>query len=238
MDCGGVASGGRDSGKRAEARRLADQILPALFLDMFGDPITNPKNWPKRRIGSFCRVVRGAHPRPAGDPRFFGGDIPIAYISDVTAEETRTLQRTKLTVTEAGKKKSRFLQKGTLVVTGNTTTGIPKVLGMDCCVHDGFRAFTDLSDDAERDYLYWYFRNTVEFYENLTPGEGLRGGLKISDYEDFEIPFPPKPFQTQVAETMNRAEDILLGQLGALPMQERLFTILLSRAFMGELTPE
>lgn len=224
--------------KRAEARRLADQILPALFFDMFGDPIKNSRNWPLRRIGSFCRVVRGAHPRPAGDPQYFNGDIPIAYISDVTAEPSRFLRKTKLTVTDEGKRKSRFLKEGTLVVTGNTTTGIPKILAMDCCVHDGFRAFTELSNDVDRDYLYWYFRNTVEFYERLTPGEGLRGGLKVSDYNEFEIPFPAKPYQTQLAETLNRAEDILLGQLEALPMQENTFTMLLSRAFTGELTAE
>lgn len=224
--------------KRAEACHLADQILPAIFRDMFGDPIQNQRGWPLRRIGSFCRVVRGAHPRPAGDPRYFNGDIPIAYISDVTAEPSRTLRRTKLTVTEDGKRKSRFLKGGTLVVTGNTTTGIPKILGMDCCVHDGFRAFTELTNEVERDYLYWYFRNTVEFYEHLTLGDGLRGGLKVSDYEDFEIPFPPKAYQVQLAETLNRAEDILLGQLEALPMQKNTFSVLLSRAFTGELTAE
>ncbi len=32
--------------KRKEALALADKILPALFLEMFGDPATNPKGWP------------------------------------------------------------------------------------------------------------------------------------------------------------------------------------------------
>jgi len=38
--------------KRKEALELADKILPALFLEMFGDPATNPKGWPTEPIGT------------------------------------------------------------------------------------------------------------------------------------------------------------------------------------------
>ncbi len=41
--------------KRREALELADKILPALFLEMFGDPATNPKGWPKEAIGNLVR---------------------------------------------------------------------------------------------------------------------------------------------------------------------------------------
>ena len=38
--------------KRKEALDLADKLLPALFLDMFGDPATNPKGWPVELLGN------------------------------------------------------------------------------------------------------------------------------------------------------------------------------------------
>ena len=31
--------------KRQQAIELADQFLKSVFLDMFGDPVTNPKGW-------------------------------------------------------------------------------------------------------------------------------------------------------------------------------------------------
>ncbi len=41
-------------------RRLAiaklDQLLQSVFLEMFGDPVTNPKEWPLSRLGSICDV--------------------------------------------------------------------------------------------------------------------------------------------------------------------------------------
>ena len=36
---------------RREAQKKAAEIIPALFVDMFGDPATNPKGWPIRDLG-------------------------------------------------------------------------------------------------------------------------------------------------------------------------------------------
>jgi type I restriction enzyme S subunit len=37
--------------KRREALRLLDELQRATFLEMFGDPVTNPKGWPEVRLG-------------------------------------------------------------------------------------------------------------------------------------------------------------------------------------------
>lgn len=37
--------------KRQQAIQLADDFLRAVFLDMFGDPVTNPKGWEVKRLG-------------------------------------------------------------------------------------------------------------------------------------------------------------------------------------------
>jgi type I restriction enzyme S subunit len=44
--------------KRKEAIALTDEILRSTFLEMFGDPVTNPKGWPTATIGELCE--RGA----------------------------------------------------------------------------------------------------------------------------------------------------------------------------------
>lgn len=43
---------------RREAEKKAAELIPALFLDMFGDPATNPKAWPVVNFASFgeCRL--------------------------------------------------------------------------------------------------------------------------------------------------------------------------------------
>lgn len=42
--------------KRHEAISMADEFLKSVFLDMFGDPVTNPKGWEVKKLGELCGV--------------------------------------------------------------------------------------------------------------------------------------------------------------------------------------
>lgn len=43
--------------KREKTIKLADDFLRAIFLEMFGDPVTNKKKWPLRRLNDICNNV-------------------------------------------------------------------------------------------------------------------------------------------------------------------------------------
>ena len=45
--------------KRQQTLDLADQFLRSSFLDMFGDPVTNPKGWPVRKLGDVAESKLG-----------------------------------------------------------------------------------------------------------------------------------------------------------------------------------
>lgn len=45
--------------KRQQAIKLADEFLRAVFLDMFGDPVTNPKGWNKKQLGELIKLSSG-----------------------------------------------------------------------------------------------------------------------------------------------------------------------------------
>lgn len=51
--------------KRQQAIQLADDFLRAVFLDMFGDPVTNPKGWPLKRFGEIGTWASGGTPSRA-----------------------------------------------------------------------------------------------------------------------------------------------------------------------------
>lgn len=109
------------------------------------------------RLGDHLNVIRGASPRPKGDPRYFGGDIPWISISDITREPGKYLSRTREFVTRAGAEKSRLLPAGTLILSNSGTVCVPKILRVDGCIHDGFVAFPDLPHSLDKNYLYWFF---------------------------------------------------------------------------------
>jgi type I restriction enzyme S subunit len=51
--------------KRKQAIKLADEFLRSVFLDMFGDPVMNPKGWEVRPISEVCSdIVDCPHSTP------------------------------------------------------------------------------------------------------------------------------------------------------------------------------
>lgn len=69
--------------KRQQAIKKLDQLLPATFIDMFGDPEKNPKKWNKVILGDICdpkdRVNYGVV-QPGND---FEGGIPLIRVGDI-----------------------------------------------------------------------------------------------------------------------------------------------------------
>src|SRR5690606_31939686 len=45
--------------KRQEAIRLTEELLRSAFLEMFGDPVTNPKGWEVRELESLADIGSG-----------------------------------------------------------------------------------------------------------------------------------------------------------------------------------
>jgi type I restriction enzyme S subunit len=68
---------------RREAERKASQLSSALFLAMFGDPTTNPKGWPVRRLGDVVERFEGGKNVQAGAAK--DSKYRILKISAVTS---------------------------------------------------------------------------------------------------------------------------------------------------------
>ncbi len=90
--------------RAAEIRRRADSarakaraIIPALFLDTFGDPATNPKGWPVEPLGNHITMSGGGTPSKIR-PEFWGGSIPWVSPKDM---KTAIISDSEDKITEA-----------------------------------------------------------------------------------------------------------------------------------------
>jgi type I restriction enzyme S subunit len=69
--------------KRAQAIALADDFLRATFLDMFGDPVTNPKGWP---VGTIRDLVNSVNYGTSSKADETEGQYPILRMMNITYE--------------------------------------------------------------------------------------------------------------------------------------------------------
>ena len=91
-----------------------------------------PEHWSLNKNGNLSRIIRGASPRPAGHPMYFNGnEVPWLAVGDITRDEHIYLNTAVNFLTQAGKKQSRFIEKGTFVLSNSgATLGVPKILNI------------------------------------------------------------------------------------------------------------
>ena len=100
-----------------------------------------PEQWHVLSLSQVGRVIRGASPRPKGDKRFYGGNIPRLMVEDVTRDGKWVTPSVDF-LTDEGAKRSRPCKKGTLTIVCSGVVGIPSFLAVDACIHDGFLALS------------------------------------------------------------------------------------------------
>ena len=208
-----------------------------------------PDGWVRTKLGNITDVIRGASPRPKGDPRYFGGNIPWIMISDITREKGKIILQTKDHVTEEGAKKSRFLKKGNLILSNSGTVCVPKILGVAGCIHDGFVAFPTLIQNIDILYAYYWFEY-IRPKIILDNKQGItQVNLNTTIVKNIDIILPPLPEQKRIVakiESIFTQIDVAKERLEVLASQVKsssgslsmLKSSILKQAFEGGLVPQ
>ena len=136
------------------------QQVAALFESWFVnyDPWdgVQPSEWENAPLGSFVEIKRGGSPRPIQD---FLSDSGLRWlkISDATSLSSPFVLEIKEHIKEEGLRKTVFLHAGELVLSNSATPGIPKILDVDTCIHDGWLYFP--KSELSKYYLYLFFKH-------------------------------------------------------------------------------
>lgn len=164
----------------------------------------NSNTWVKCKINDICRIRRGASPRPIQDYISEQG-IPWVKISDATSSGSRFIDSTNEYIKEDGKEKSRFIEKGTLILSNSATPGIPKIMGIDACVHDGWLIIDEFKN-VTQEFLYYSFIYERDRLLNLSNGSVFRN-LKTDIVKNYEINLPGVNEQKAIAKVLSDLDE-------------------------------
>ena len=172
------------------------------------------------KIKDIAVVKRGSSPRPIADYVCDSG-LPWLKISDFSIND-KYVYKTHEFIKEAGLKHTRYVKKGTLIVTNSATPGIPVFLGNDMCLHDGFLYFEEVSNKVDLDYLYYFLLYNRKNLVQLGNGS-IFVNLKKEILENFEINLPDLETQKRIAKLLSSIDKrIALNK----SMNDKLFSIL------------
>lgn len=231
--------------KRKEAIALTEELLRSAFLEMFGDPVTNPKGW---NSGTILDVVAN----PKSDVRCgpFGTQlkveeivsegIPLFGIENVKGGRFQALTKKYLTPSKAKELAAFDVQVGDVLVTRMGTIGhacvVPQFLGEARFSYHLFRVRPNPNK-----CLSGFLASTITWsgtfltqLERLAHG-AIMAGLKTADLKEVRFLVPPVDLQKQYLKIVAKTEELLENQKKRLMSDDALFNSLLQRAFRGEL---
>ena len=136
-----------------------EQQAQAIFKSWFVDfePFNGilPVDWSEDILGNFIEIKRGGSPRPIQD---YIADSGYRWlkISDATSIQSPFILNIKEHIKESGINKTVLLKSGSLVLSNSATPGIPKILDVDSCIHDGWLYFP--KSMLSNEYLYLLFK--------------------------------------------------------------------------------
>ena len=220
--------------KRKAAIALTEDLLRSTFLDMFGDPVTNPKGWDAKSIESICKVVRGSSPRPKSDPRYYNGPVPRLMVADLTRDGWFVTPSID-SLTEAGAKLSRPVPKNTVVMVVSGNVGEVAKLEIDACIHDGFIGFLELKEKIVYSDYFMLVLHFMKTTHNQRTAGAIWQNLTTDGIKKMMIPLPPLSKQLEVNQLINLYQQLNTRFDSINESTENLFNSLLQRAFRGDL---
>ena len=160
-------------------------------------PFEVPEGWVWTTINELCDVVRGGSPRPAGDEKYYNGAIPFLKVADLTKDDGIYVYKAEYTIKEAGLKKTRLVNEGTLLLTNSgATLGVPKITTFPTTFNDGIAAFLYMNREVQL-YLYWFIKSKTDSLRKIDQG-AAQPNLNTDLIKSIPIPLPPLTEQFRI----------------------------------------
>jgi type I restriction enzyme S subunit len=225
---------------RRYALQLSDTFLQSVFLEMFADPVTNPKTWELWPLNKLCtNITDGTHDTPdrlsSGIPFITSKNIR-PYRIDLTDLEFVSLETHKEIIKRSNPKYGDILYTNIGVNVGNA-------------VANKLRFSFSLKNVAllqpnhkTLNYLFLESLLNNEIFKShiitITSIGGAQKFISLEVLRNISVIKPPLPLQEKFAQIVQKFERLRTQQREAERQAEHLFQTLLHRAFRGELTPQ
>lgn len=220
--------------KREEQIKRLDDLLQASFLDMFGDPVTNPKGWPIKKLGNLGQLDRGkSKHRPRNAPELLGGIHPLIQTGDVANSDCYITEYSS-TYSDIGLAQSKMWEAGVLCITIAANIAKTAILGINACFPDSVVGFIP-GKETNVEFIHTWFSFFQQILEKNAP-ESAQKNINLAILRELSVVMPPVEMQSKFKDIFKRIQvDMKTKQKTDLALSTLFFNSLMQRAFKGEL---
>ena len=228
--------------KRREALAQLDRLAQSVFVEMFGDPVSNPMNWPESHVlGDVAEIVSGI---TKGRKISSSATRSVPYLAVANVQDKALslaiVKKIEATEDEIGR---YALKKNDLLLTEG---GDPDKLGRGTlwndelpeCIHQNHVFRVRLTHgEVHPLFLNWLVgsqRGKKYFLRSAKQTTGI-ASINMTQLRGFPLFMPPLAMQEAFAARIHAVEVQRQAQVTALAELDTLFASLQHRAFAGQL---
>ena len=220
---------------RKQADEKAEKIIPALFYEMFGDVVTNDKDWPIKKLSEIAEVKRGDfRHRPRTEKRFYGGEYPFIQINDIT-NSNYFIDTYSQSLNDEGLKISRMFSVGTIVISIAATIASAAILKFNSCFPDSLVGINGNKEMTTQEFLLLFLRALTNKLKSEAP-QLAQKNINLKILNNIDVPIPPLKLQKELSIKFNSIVENLGTSKKLFDSIDSVFIVLLSKAFDGRLT--
>ena len=180
---------------RQQQLHKLDELVKARFVEMFGDPVDNSKNFSLVPLGQLGVLKRGVSKhRPRNDAILLGGKYPLIQTGDVSNAKDYITEYTS-TYSEEGLKQSKMWSKGTLCITIAANIADTAILAFDACFPDSVVGFIP-NEKVTTLFIHNWFKFLQPILEENAPAVAQKN-LNVATLEKTNVIVPPIDLQKE-----------------------------------------
>jgi type I restriction enzyme S subunit len=224
--------------KRRAALAQIDSFTQSLFLDLFGDPATNPKGWPISLVADVQGGLQVTRTR-----KNLPHEVPYLRVANVYRGFLNLSEIKTIPATDAEVARTRLVKDDLLIVERHAN---PAEIGRGAlwdgsisgCIHQNhiIRA-RFVSANVVPLYACKYLNSPSGRRHLLRAGKTTSGlnTISVSEVRGTPVALPPVSLQSEFARRVTAVEKLKTAQRASLAELDSLFATLQHRAFRGEL---
>ncbi|MBO1054334.1 MAG: restriction endonuclease subunit S [Dolichospermum sp. DET73] len=223
---------------RRYSLQLSETFLQSVFLEMFGDPVTNPMGWNELTIEDIStKITDGEHTTPQrtdhGIKLLSARNIQNGYIDFTTGLDYISESEYQRIKKRCNPELGDILMSCSGSIGRVTTVDIVEPFSM-------VRSVALIKPNHSKiitKYFEHYLRtNHSQYLINQNAHQSSQANIFTGQIKELPVPLPPLPLQEKFAQIVQKHDRFRTQQREAQRQAEHLFQTLLHRAFRGELT--
>ena len=214
--------------KRKKQLEKLDILVKSKFIEMFGDPVLNPKGWEKKKLGEVYTIISGTTP-DTNEQKYWNGTNLWVTPAELNNEIYINTTARKITDEAIKAKSLKVIPKFSVLLSSRAPIGKLAINTADLYCNQGFKCFIN-SKVLHSIYTYFYLLHRVEYIQSLGRGATFKEVSK-EIVANIEIQVPPLELQNQFAKFVEQVEKNKENIKSRLNQLESLYSALMQEYF-------